>query len=1162
MNVENRQASAFNVLALGASAGGHAAIATILQQLPPDFSVPILVIQHLAADSTTTDEFYRRLVPFAVEWVQRDYALSPGLVLLCPPRSFVDLLPDGSLVLSPNEQGTQNKPIDHLFESVARSFGPHAIGVILTGMGADGALGARALHLAGGKVLVQSEASAEFPNMPRAAIQAGAADIVAPLEDLGEVIGEIVAGAARPQPRSEIEAIRHTFGEKSAVAAQAREIDWWSHPLGPVHRWPTQLREFVRMAVEYMDPAQLIWGEEQLVFFNDAAIPSYGSRWTHAFARPFPTAFPDAAEAGDIYARVLAGEHVRLEGRRFAHVRSGQVMDAWFDVVHNPVYGPTGKVLGSFNVWYERTEAVLAARRLHAINRLATAPPAANRRAAIAETLALLQESADVPFAAAYLVDEARRQVLLGGAFGVEAGGDLAPHQLSIRAQEEPWPLATVMDEGRTVVVEGLAAQFHGQFVRHTGLTPAPWINSGVEPVFNSALETAPDNGPGTSQDAVPNTAPNTAVIHPLRDEVEKRVIGALVLGTNPRLLLDDDYRAFLTLAAETIEAKVAESHAQERERERLTQLAELDRAKTDFFANVSHEFRTPITLMLAPLEDLLRQGEAMPPQLIKEVEVAAANAHRLLRLVNSLLDFSQIDARRQQPNFEPVDLCALTADIASAFRSAVEAAGLTFRVDCDPNLPPVWIDREMWEKIVSNLLSNAFKFTFEGEIAVEVRALSLHAELTVLDTGIGIPEQELPNLFKRFHRVRGARARTVEGAGIGLAIVEELVNRMGGQLTVRSREHRGSSFTIWIPYKTVRNRGDAAPLVAADPVNPLALSPAATNPAATTPVATELAKDASRWLVDGGTSPSGVIEDLLGPPSAVEGRAVENIRRGRLLVADDNADLRAYLQRLLSLRWEVELASDGETALAAASRRPPAAILADVMMPGLDGFELIQHMRAVPQLAHTPVILLTARTGEEAAIQGLRAGADDFVAKPFSPRELVARIEAVVDRARAQAALREAEEKHRAELEDEVRQRIAELRHAEEFLQATLDSSPYIVQAFKAVRDESGQIVDFVWVFNNRAGYRQNGDVIGKSLLQQNPGVVATGLFAKFVEVTETGAVYNHEQFYDHEQFDGWFHQTLVKLGDGFVMNTEDITDRKRAEAAAKSPSTRETQA
>jgi len=276
--------------------------------------------------------------------------------------------------------------------------------------------------------------------------------------------------------------------------------------------------------------------------------------------------------------------------------------------------------------------------------------------------------------------------------------------------------------------------------------------------------------------------------------------MGVLVAALNPHRPFDREYRNFLALIAQQINTGFAEALAKQLERERLERLADLDRAKTEFFANVSHEFRTPLTLLLAPLEDLLRSREELPASLGAEVEIATVNARRLLRLVSNLLDFSQIDSRRQQAHFEPTNLGELTTDIASAFRSAIEAAGLRFRVDCDPQLQLVWIDREMWEKIVSNLLSNAFKFTFEGGITVELRALSLHAELVVRDTGIGIPEQEMPNLFKRFHRVRGARARTVEGSGIGLAIVDDLVKRLEGSCAFAAKRMMARSLPSGFP--------------------------------------------------------------------------------------------------------------------------------------------------------------------------------------------------------------------------------------------------------------------------------------------------------------------------------------------------------------------------
>ncbi|MBV8761575.1 MAG: GAF domain-containing protein, partial [Deltaproteobacteria bacterium] len=390
---------------------------------------------------------------------------------------------------------------------------------------------------------------------------------------------------------------------------------------------------------------------------------------------------------------------------------------------------------------------------------------------------------------------------------------------------------------------------------------------------------------------------------------------------------------------------------------------------KTDFFANVSHEFRTPLTLLLTPLEHLQSRREELPPFAVREIEMAARNSRRLLRLVDALLDFSQIERSRERAVLEPTDLCTLTTDIASAFRSAIESAGLALRVDCAPDLPAVPVNPEMWEKIVSNLLSNALKFTFEGSITVTLRALTLHAELVVTDTGIGIPQAELPNLFKRFHRVRGARARTLEGSGIGLAIVQDLVQRMGGQLTVTSREGAGTSFTVWLPFKTARTLADSSSL------------------ASSRTIATNLAEEASRWSSET-HDPSHVKDDLLGEPTLhVDGP------RATLVVADDNADVRDYLKKLLGTHWNVELAADGVTAFELTRRLRPDIVLADVMMPGLDGFALVRNIRADADLRYTPVILLTARAGEQSAIEGLLAGADDYIAKPFSPRELVARI-------------------------------------------------------------------------------------------------------------------------------------------------------------------------
>ena len=240
----------------------------------------------------------------------------------------------------------------------------------------------------------------------------------------------------------------------------------------------------------------------------------------------------------------------------------------------------------------------------------------------------------------------------------------------------------------------------------------------------------------------------------------------------------------------------IANARAYEEERKRAEALAEIDRAKTAFFSNVSHEFRTPLTLMLGPLEDELRENSKGR----ERIEIAHRNSLRLLKLVNTLLDFARIEAGRIEAVYEPTDLAAATAELASVFRSAIEKAGLRLVVDCPPLPEEVYVDREMWEKIVLNLLSNAFKFTFEGEIKVSLCLRRERVELSVSDTGAGIPAAELSHIFERFHRVRGTDSRTHEGTGIGLSLVQELAKIHGGGVQVRSVEGQGATFTVTIP--------------------------------------------------------------------------------------------------------------------------------------------------------------------------------------------------------------------------------------------------------------------------------------------------------------------------------------------------------------------------
>lgn len=962
-----RPAPAVDVVVFAASAGGLSALWTVMRDLAADFPVPVIAMLHLPPDFSL-DGLFQRL-PMPVTWARGGEPLEAGRLVVCPPRSFVELLPNGHCALSPCEGGALEHPIDRLLASVARSFGERAIAVVMTGMGDDGAVGACELQRAGGCVLVQSAASAEHPSMPRAAIAAGAATMVMPLKELGHVIAELAAGKSRRQLRSEKEAIRRVFGDRGEVAALARERDWSATALGPAFSWPDELRLIVRTVMESPFPAAVWWGPELVQIYNDAW-RQYLGVVKHPAAlggRARDTWAEIWHEIGPMVQRVLAeGEPQGREDHAVLIEHDNHTEETFVTFSYAPVRDAAGVVVAVHCTVWDTTRNVVVERRLKVLRDLAMqmADAESVRVACEHAAAALATAPLDAPFVLLYLVDPAKPQATLAGAAGVAPGSAAAPQVVVLSDDVSPWPLSRVVGD-------------------KAGDRPA-------EVRLDDLRSRCPDLPPmaSTHPGIVP---PRSALLRPLGLDGAQRPAGVLVFGLSPHRPFDEGYRRFVDLVAEQVRTGMAVARSRELERGRVDRLAELDRLKTEFFANISHEFRTPLTLMLAPLDELMRRRDLLPAALVEDVDTAARNAQRLMTLVTNLLDFSQIESARRTAHLAFHDLGVLTRDIASHFRSAVEGAGLRLRVEVDEQLPPVPVDPEMWTKILSNLLSNAFKFTFEGGITVQLKALRMHAELLVSDSGVGVPEHELPNLFKRFHRVRGVRARTAEGAGLGLAIAQDLVNRMGGQLQVRSRLGKGTDFTIWLPYKSFRPAGEAPGPDVGAPLSPDAVA---------------LAEQAAQWTGMEASAPAGVAADLIGP----NGAHAETPERERIVVIDDNADMRDFLRRLLAVHWDVEVAPDGDAGLAAARRLRPAAILADVTLPGLGGFELLRRLRADAQLARIPVVLVTARAGETAAIEGLDAGADDYVAKPFSPRELVARVRAVIDRSGIDSALRASE--------------------------------------------------------------------------------------------------------------------------------------------------------
>ncbi|SDC18141.1 Signal transduction histidine kinase [Geodermatophilus telluris] len=454
------------------------------------------------------------------------------------------------------------------------------------------------------------------------------------------------------------------------------------------------------------------------------------------------------------------------------------------------------------------------------------------------------------------------------------------------------------------------------------------------------------------------------AVVLPLSGGSGREPVGALLVGVTPNRALDAEYRTFHELLAGQVAGAVVDARAYAAERARAEALAELDRAKTTFFSDVSHELRTPLTLLLAPITDALTDaGGELPPAVRDQLALALRNGQRLKRLVDDLLEFVSIESGRTAAVRVETDLATATAELAGVLRAAAERAGLTLTVDCPPLPRPAAVDPRMWEKVVLNLVANAVKYTFVGGITVSLRAQGDEVVLRVSDTGVGIPAAELPALFERFHRVTDSPARSREGTGLGLALVRELAALHGGTADVESEPGVGSTFTVRLPFGEPDTT--AVPLPGTAAVRGAALTPW---------------DDGPTWS-DRPAAHDGVL--------------------GTVLVVDDNADMRAYLTRLLSPSWTVRTAPDGEEALREVARARPDVVLTDVMMPGVDGFGLLRALRADPGTGAVPVVMLTARAGQEAAVEGFDAGVDDYLAKPFESAELLGRLRAVLERSR-----------------------------------------------------------------------------------------------------------------------------------------------------------------
>ena len=754
-----------------------------------------------------------------------------------------------------------------------------------------------------------------------------------------------VSVATSPDPTSEI--LRHG-GE---VGADLAGVDWAATPLGPPSGWPQSLRTTVDTLLSSRFAMWMAWGPELTFFCNDAyRRDTLGRKYPWALGRPASQVWEEIwPDVGPRIEHVLrTGDATWDEGLLLFLERSGYSEETYHTFSYSPLRDDDGSVVGMLCVVSEDTARVIGERRMETLRDLGSDPTMVRTEEQMLAFAARQLEGnqKDMPFTLTYLLDSVGG-ARLAASSGLPAGHRAAPVELDAGAAPL-WPLREAA-EGHGVTVD-LAGEQFGE------LPTGAWSEPPTEAVVTPLL----------AQGGTP--------------------IGLLVVGLNRYRPLDADYRGFVGLVAAHIAAGVASARGYAAQQHRAEQLAELDRAKTVFFSNISHEFRTPLTLILGPIAELRSNADDFAEEVRKEIDVVYRNALRLAKLVNSLLDFSRIEAGRMEAHYEPVDISTRTAELASVFRSATERAGLDLVVDCPPLQPPAYVDRDMWEKVIFNLLSNAVKFTLHGSITVAVRKdlESDTAVVTVSDTGTGIPQAEIPRLFERFHRIHNSAARSTEGSGIGLALIKELVSLQGGSITARSSDAvpgAGTTFTIRLPLGADHLPADAA----------IGSAPAAPSPTTSAESGESYVQEALRWAAQEPTAdpaspdriqPSGTDEVQASQPSAT------------VLIADDNVDMREYLARLLrGAGYRVTAVADGRQALDAARVDPPDLVISDVMMPRLDGLALVAALREDPRTAMVPVLLVSARAGQEASIEGLQAGADDYLVKPFSSAELLARV-------------------------------------------------------------------------------------------------------------------------------------------------------------------------
>lgn len=714
------------------------------------------------------------------------------------------------------------------------------------------------------------------------------------------------------------------------LGARFAAHDWSLTPLGPISEWPQALRTAASICLTSRFPILLCWGPEYVMIYNDGYRPILGqTKHPKALGSPGKEVWPEIWDViGPMLDSVMqTGSATWSRDQRLLLDRNGYLEECYFTFSYSPITTDSGDIGGVFTAVNETTDHVLSERRLGTLGVL-------SRR---------LGEATDA--------EHVRR--LAAAVLGSNPQDHPVVTMVDARDLPDPVDL-DVPEELRADVLSAAAEAVRRRCQIHQDLPTPVRVSDAPGALAVDGLH------------ALPVTLPSDAAIS-----------AVLVVGRSEHRRWDPALATYLALCVTHLGTALSAIRELDTERQRAQTLEALDIAKSAFFTNVSHELRTPLTLISGPLSEALSDPRLAPEQR-ERLQLAERNTARLTRMVDAMLDFGRMAASKVQPHAEPLDVTQQTRAMADSFSGAFRRAGLEFVAECAQTDRPAHLDRDMFERVVLNLLSNALKYTPSGRVTLRLEPGPDGFTVSVADTGIGIRKRDIPRVFQRFEQLpRPGKARSHEGAGIGLAMVKQLTELMGGTVEVESALGRGSTFTIRLPWGEPPTQHVGGPSITPRHVD-------------------AFLAETEGWDLPYAAAPAAEPKE---PEEVVESPSGD---RPRLLIAEDNSDMRTYLRAALSADYDVEVAPDGTVALKRCLASPPDLVLADAMMPGLDGFALTRAIRKDVDLRHVPVIILSARAGESDTEEGLTSGADDYVSKPFSLGELKARLASNLERSRA----------------------------------------------------------------------------------------------------------------------------------------------------------------